>query len=236
MTANTQAMSEPSSPPVPELDIKMLDGDVLAGLKEETIVHGVREGWLRLDDLCRQGDKEWQPIRTALGKNYAIEVLIHPDRVYGKQWGFSAAVVIGLIAGIGGFLSGSMTNLGLNLLQAIIVMALTVGAAVAALADLNWTARTGGLFVACVGFNIVTGMQADVGFFFSFVLGAVIGTLLTGGTCAAVAYFVGYALGWMVGRLRRNQYRLPEIRQPRPDWAGRDTHVLSIDTVFNATS
>lgn len=197
--------------------IRTADEYTLNELTIFNIVQGIQEGWIRLDDTCCQDENDWQPICSTLGKKYrSIEVFINPNRVYGRKWGILTAPMVGIIIFVSVFLYLEMMVLHLNIDHAITnLIKSIVGLLVSILCIAPVFLILRALLVnniASVIANVIVLIVAHE--FFKFPLGVLTLGIISG----ALGYGLGYAIGCLAGRIRRNQYKLPENRQPLPDW------------------
>lgn len=204
-----------TSTPVANWEVKIAMGQMLGQLNETTIVQGLQEGWLSLDDLVRQGETEWQPIRSTLGESlFGIKALINSPRAHAQQGAMYGAGGLAIISALGALINFSMTMLHLDIGRTIvflIVMALTtvVVFRVRSLLALGIV-----LLIALAVLRVVAGIPLSL----AAVGGIAIGTALSFGIGGVIGYGLGYAVGWIVGTLRRDRYRLPETRQAVPEW------------------
>lgn len=108
MTENTvqpnanESKHEIVARPVGSWDIKTAEGKILYLLRVDEIGKGLREGWLKLEDMTRHDEStEWQTIREKLGRgNFAIEVFVNTPRAFAWRfalWGIMGVFVPGFI-------------------------------------------------------------------------------------------------------------------------------------------
>jgi len=69
-------------------------------LEESTILQGLKEGWLTLDDRVRQGEQDWGRIKVRLRPKFRFKAFIDPPAAYGERYskyGAGVGTVLGVI-------------------------------------------------------------------------------------------------------------------------------------------
>jgi len=209
-----QTKSVPPATATVTWEIQTADSQSLGQLSEATIVQGLREGWLGLDDLARKGETDWQPIRLTLGKSvFDIKAFINSPRAHAEQGAGYGAIALAIISALGTLINFSITMLHLDIGRMIVFLIVMLVATVVLFRVKSCVAGILTLVVAVAVLNAIRirlNVSAVAGIAIGTVLSCVIGGMIGGG--------VGFVIGWMVGILRRERYRLPETRQPAPEW------------------
>jgi hypothetical protein len=213
VTEQTQPVQ--AAPPATSWEIQTADGNTLGRLSQSTIVQGLREGWLSLDDTARQGETDWQPIRSTLGESvFGVKVLISSPGAHAQQGAMYGAGGLAIISALGALVNLSMTVLHLDIGRTIVFLVVMVVTTMVVFRVRSLVALGVVLVIALAVLRAVAGIPLDL----AAVGGIAIGTGLSFGIGAVIGYGVGHAVGWIVGTLRRDRYRLPKTRQPVPEW------------------
>ena len=211
--SSDKQLRQSTSLPAEVWDIQVAEGQILRGLKVPTIVQGLREGWITLDDPARKaGQITWHLIREAFAKIFDIAVFVDPPRAYAREYGSISGGLVAVLGLFVGFLYSGASLFDLELANAFMF-------AVGLLIAMGGILR-GNLFILLIGLGIVgllTGVPIRDFLNLGFLLGFSIGAWLAAGVWYGIGYGLGYVLGLLVGSRRRGRYQLPPVRQPAPD-------------------
>lgn len=194
-------------------DVQVTGGKTIHQIKYPTIVQGLREGWITLDDtVSKSGENAWKSIREAFAKSFEVAAFLDPPRAYAREYGSIAGGLLAFVLIFGGFLYSGVELIGLELAGAF-------GFAIGLLIAIIGLSR-GNLLISAVGLGIAAVLAgAPVSEFLNlgFLLGLSVGAALTGLAGWVIGYGPGYLIGMYIGSQRRDQYQLPAIRQPIPE-------------------
>lgn len=207
----TKTLSQPTL--VETWDVQVTEGQILQRLKMPTIVQGLREGWLSLDDPVRKaGEITWRPIREAFAKTLEVAVFLDPPRAYARHYGSTGGSLLAALCIFGTFLYGGIALFNLKLGNAF-------GFAIGLLIVIIGLSR-GNLLISAVGLGIAAALAGvPINHFLNlgFLLGLSIGAALTGLAGWVIGYGPGYVIGLLLGSRYRGNDQLPATRQPVPD-------------------
>ncbi|MFH0340961.1 MAG: hypothetical protein ACHBNF_02295 [Chromatiales bacterium] len=236
--------SAPTSGSRPGWQLRTETGLTVARLSKRDVLDGLRQGWISLDDVIRQGEEQWKPIRDSLGRTeFEFQVHLDTGTAYAKQFGkVTARVAVWTWVAL--FVSPALLHaVRLYSNHSIIVgyaeeinreIPILIVLIVAGLAPLVWMLLLAFLrvfiLVGCANLLVFIGLSflfapAWVGPSSWLLLVLFIHKLMSYAFLAAFAFGmwkgfwieVGADLGRRVGIARARQYALPVIRAPIPE-------------------
>ena len=213
-------------------------GSTIVGLTRASIIRGVREGWLRPEDLVRAAQKQgltgasetpsadreagpiedsWQLMTDAL-EGFDLDVLIDPQRGFAKYYG-----TIGGAAGV----AILILYAAYDLYQTSPASALMLVVGAGGLLAVRFLPKTitSGATASVAGITLLTYLGAPVLIRLLHSVGlpqtsSKVVYILAGLAVLGFAHGIGYGIGWslgsVVGRTRRDASRLPDTRMPVP--------------------
>lgn len=190
-------------------EVKNSMGIQLTALDESEIEQGLKQGWIRPEDMIKKGRTNWQPVQSKMSSStFSIQALIDTPRAYAKQF----AKYVG---GGGAILSLLVvpTLLGvtnpIRTVGAIIAILIMVGAIQRAWKAGSWFLLAGAWLIGSYTVYLITGIEDVVPFYFILITLAVLGLVVGAG--------IGFGIGWLVGKSRQDRFKIPNTRQPIPD-------------------
>lgn len=195
-------------------EIQTAEGRNYMGLDQATIVEGLKQRWLGLDDRIRKGQDSWQSIRS-LGD---VKAITDPVRTHAEDFANRGAVLFALISVFGGSVYLAMANLGLSFGQAILLTIVPLTIIFIFFVSFNIMILAITIFVGVPIMSAITGLPPTAFVNGGFILGTLIRVILLAIGGYAIGYGVGYAVGGVRGLLVGDRFLSPDgPRQSAPE-------------------